>query len=224
MMASRMFFLCSERTSSFRLALLNAKRTSASLIGVPLSVPALKISKANLIQADIWAKVVWGDIGDPQLLADDLKINYKIDLKDLLNVRTFLDHNRLWKEPNTIDSSRVSNSTGAYAFEGRRINNNIVEDSLLEHFINWKPYLENFGLLVIELHTVAPEIVAKSLGQTAATAYDATHGFSDQYIVEVEVFNKIMTEAGLNPDNNICRKFPNSELATVTVNLFNVKE
>ena len=193
------------------------------LIGVDYNEAALKITKANLIQADIWAKIVWGDIGKPDLLAKDLKNNYNIDLNELLNVRTFLDHNRLWKEPTNINNNRVSKSTGAFAFEGRRINNNLVEDSLLEHFINWKPYLKKFGLLVIELHTVDPKIVADSLGQTAATAYDAIHGYSDQYIVEVGVFNKIMAEAGLVPDNNIYKKFPNSNLATVTVNLFSLK-
>lgn len=188
------------------------------LIGVDYNEAALKISKANLIQADIWAKVVWGDIGRPDLLAKDLKDSYNIDLNELLNVRTFLDHNRIWKEPTEINDDRVSKSTGAYAFEGRRISNNHVEDSLLEHLISWKPYVKKFGLLVIELHTVDPKLVANSLGRTATTAYDATHGYSDQYIVEVDVFNKIIAEAGLVPDKNMCHRFPNSDLATVTVN------
>lgn len=193
------------------------------LIGADYNEAALKISRANLIQADIWAKVVWGDIGRPALLAKDLKDSYNIDLKELLNVRTFLDHNRIWKEPTNINNARISKSTGAYAFEGRRINNYHVEDSLLEHFMNWVPYLKKFGLLVIELHTVDPKLVADSLGRTATTAYDATHGYSDQYIVEVDVFNKIMAEAGLVPDNNIYKKFPNSDLATISVNLFRMK-
>ena len=64
-----------------------------------------------------------------------------------------------------------------------------------------------------------PEIVSNSLGKTAATAYDATHGFSDQYIVEIEVFHKICAEAGLLSDEKVFTKFPNSDLATVSVNL-----
>ncbi len=195
-----------------------------ALVGVDYNEEALKITKANLIQADIWAKVIWGDIGRPDLLAKELADSYKIDLKELLNVRTFLDHNRIWKEPKVSDSSsgsqRVSKSTGAFAFEGKRINNNAVEESLLEHLTNWEPYIKKFGLLVIELHTVDPKLVAENLGRTAATAYDATHGYSDQYIVEVDVFNKVMAEVGLIPDNNICKKFPDSDIATVTVNLF----
>ena len=188
------------------------------LVGADFNQAALKVTRANLIKADIWAKVIWGDIGRPDLLAQDLKEDYNIDLKDLLNVRTFLDHNRIWEEPVKI-TDRKSNSSGAYAYCGKRINNNLVEDSLLEHLQKWKPYVERFGLLIIELHTINPQLTAKNLGKTAATAYDATHGYSDQYILEVDIFNKVAQEAGLVPDKNHYARFPDNELATVSVNL-----
>ncbi len=188
------------------------------LVGADFNQAALKVSRANLIKADIWAKVIWGDIGRPHLLANDLKEDYNIDLKDLLNVRTFLDHNRIWETPKN-NTNRVSNSTGAYAYNGKRISNNLVEDSLLEHLQKWKPYVEKFGLLIIELHTVNPELVASNIGKTATTAYDATHGYSDQYILEVDVFNNVAKEAGLHPDKNYFSRFPNSDLAAVSVNL-----
>ena len=79
--------------------------------------------------------------------------------------------------------------------------------------------LERFGLLMIELHTVSPKLVSQNIGKTAATAYDATHGYSDQYILEVDVFNKVAEEAGLHPDPNYFSRFPDSDLATVSVNL-----
>ena len=189
------------------------------LVGADYNEEALKVSRANLIGADIWAKLIWGDIGRPDLLAKDLEENYDIQLEDLLNVRTFLDHNRIWEAPKTRKTDRISTSTGAFAHRGQRIGNNEVEDSLLEHLGKWAPYVQKFGLLVIELHTVSPQLVAQNLGRTAATAYDATHGFSDQYIVEVDVFNKIAAEAGLYPDSKYFTKFPNSELATVSINL-----
>ncbi|RLJ69109.1 hypothetical protein CLV86_0503 [Lacinutrix venerupis] len=188
------------------------------LVGADFNKAALKVTRANLIKADIWAKVIWGDIGRPDLLAKDLHEDYNIELKDLLNVRTFLDHNRIWQAPKKI-TKRVSNSSGAFAFKGKRINNNLVEDSLLEHLQKWKPYVEKFGLLIIELHTINPELTGKNISKTPATAYDATHGYSDQYILEVDVFTKIAIEAGLKPDANHFHKFPNNELATVSVNL-----
>jgi len=192
------------------------------LVGADFNQAALKVTRANLIKADIWAKVIWGDIGRPDLLANDLKEDYNIDLKDLLNVRTFLDHNRIWEAPKAA-TNRVSESSGAYTFEGVRLSNNLVEDSLKEHLEKWKPFVEKFGLLIIELHTVNPKLVAANLGKTAATAYDATHGYSDQYILEVDVFNSVAEEAGLYPDERYFTKFPNSELATVSINLLKGK-
>ena len=188
------------------------------LVGADFNQAALKVTRANLIKADIWAKVVWGDIGRPDLLAEDLKDNYTIKLEDLLNVRTFLDHNRIWEPPNNI-TNRMSISSGAYSYLGERMSNNLVEDSLLEHLQKWKPYVEKFGLLIIELHTINPKLTANNLGKTAATAYDATHGFSDQYIIETDVFYNIAKEAGLNPVERFHSKFPDSELATVSINL-----
>jgi hypothetical protein len=189
------------------------------LVGADYNQAALKVTRANLIKADIWAKVIWGDIGRPNILSDDLRENYNIDLKDLLNVRTFLDHNRIWKDPEHIRKDRISTSTGAFAYRGKRISNNLVEDNLLEHLQKWSPYVRKFGLLLIELHTINPKLAARNLGKTPATAYDATHGFSDQYIVEIEVFNTVAAEAGLFPDQSIFKRFPDADIATVSINL-----
>lgn len=189
-----------------------------TVIGVDYNEAALKVSRANLIQADIWAKIIWGDIGNPTLLAKDLKDNYDIDLKSLLNVRTFLDHNRIWETPlNT--KPEVSFSTGAYAHQGKRISNNLVAESLKEHIEKWTPFVSKFGLLLIELHTVKPELAAQYLGETAATAYDLTHGYSDQYILELDEFLRVIRKAGLKTDIQTFKKFPDSDIATISVSL-----
>jgi SAM-dependent methyltransferase len=188
------------------------------LIGVDYNKAALKVTRNNLIQADIWAKVIWGDIGNPDLLAEDLKTRYNIDLKELLNVRTFLDHNRMWEEPKSTLSG-ITKSTGAFAYRGKRIDNNKVAASLKEHIKKWTPYAGRHGLLLIELHTVDPGLVANNMGKTAATAYDLTHGYSDQYIIEIDEFLRIVEEAGLQSDPKVFRKFPDSDLATVSINL-----
>ncbi|MCF6308529.1 MAG: class I SAM-dependent methyltransferase [Flavobacteriaceae bacterium] len=188
------------------------------LVGVDYNKAALKVTRANLVKADIWAKVIWGDIGNPNQLQKDILENYDIKLSDLLNVRTFLDHNRPWSQPSEIDTDRISNSTGAYACCGRRLNNSVVEQNLKEHFEKWSPYIKKFGLLLIELHTINPSITASNLGLTAATAYDATHGFSDQFILELEVFQKVIKELGIKTDKKHFSKFPNNELATVSIN------
>jgi hypothetical protein len=188
------------------------------LVGADYNEVALRVTRANLSKADIWAKVTWGDIGRPDLLARDLSDNYGIALEDLLNVRTFLDHNRPWQPP-AHPLERISHSTGAFCYRGRRLNNNDVEASLLEHLRRWQPFVHRFGLLVIELHTISPQLAAANIGLTSATAYDATHGYSDQYIMEVDVCNQIAAEAGLYPDPAHFSKFPQSDLATVSINL-----
>lgn len=193
------------------------------LVGADFNKAALKVTRKNIVQSKIWAKLIWGDIGRPDLLATDLKNDYRIELNDLLNVRSFLDHNRIWSSPKERTLERKSHSAGAFAYKGRRIPNNEVEDNLKEHFEKWSPYIDKYGLLVIELHTISPSLTALNLGKTAATAYNATHGFSDQYIVEIDVFNKIAAEAGLFSDVEHFRKFPNSDLATVSINLLKKK-
>lgn len=189
------------------------------LVGADYNQAALKVTRANLIKADIWAKVIWGDISNPDQLAKDLTENYSIALGELLNVRTFLDHNRIWEQPDIIHKDRRSNSSGAFAYKGQRLDNALVEDNLLMHLRRWTPYVSRFGLLVIELHTIDPALTAANLGNTAATAYDATHGFSDQYILELDVFHRIAKEAGLSPVTEHFRRFPDTDYATVSINL-----
>ena len=55
------------------------------LVGVDFNPAALKVTRANLVKADIWAKVIWGDIADPGQLEKDIQASYDIDLSDLLN-------------------------------------------------------------------------------------------------------------------------------------------
>ena len=190
------------------------------IIGADYNETALNVSRENLIKSDIWAKIVWGDIGNPDLLAADLKEKYNVALDDLLNVRTFLDHNRIWEAPETSTSLSQSSSSGAYSSNGDRLNNNLISESLKQHLTKWTPHIKKFGLLIIELHTVKPELVAKHLGETAATAYDLTHGYSDQYILEVDAFLEAAEGAGLVSSEGDFKKYPNSDLATVSINLF----
>lgn len=189
------------------------------LVGADYNRVALDVTRANLIQADIWAKVIFGDISDPARLATDLRGDYGIELGDLLNVRTFLDHNRIWSKPKTSANGRLSTSTGAFAHRGVHLNNNDVEENLTEHFRKWTPSVGKFGLLAIELHTISPEAATANIGRIAATAYDTTHGFSDQYIVEYAVFAKAAAEAGLNADPRHSRFYPDAETPSVSISL-----
>ena len=188
------------------------------LIGADYNKEALLSTQRNLKKADVWAEVVWGDIGNPAEIDEKLGNLYGVKLEDLLNIRSFLDHNRPFNVPNDKNEYKLI-STGAFAHRGELLNNKDVEQSLVEHLLKWKPYIEKHGLLLIELHTIPPKIVSLNLGNTPCTAYDVTHGFSDQYIVEIEVFNTAIERAGLHIDEEHYYKFPNANLATVSINL-----
>ncbi len=189
------------------------------IVGSDFNEAALVSTHATLKEADIWGEVVWGDIGDPDQLAKKLKEKYDIDLGELLNVRSFLDHNRIYNRPKSKAQTLEPQSTGAFCFRGERLLNDNVTQSLIEHFKKWTPYVKKFGLLVIELHTIPPALAAANIGKTAVTAYDGTHGYSDQYIVEYEVFLKAAEAAGLSLDPTHQAKYPPSDLATVSINL-----
>ena len=188
------------------------------LIGADYNKEALLSTQRNLKKADVWAEVVWGDIGNPAEIDEKLGNLYGVKLEDLLNIRSFLDHNRPFNVPKHKSEHKLA-STGAFAHRGQLLNNRDVEQSLVEHLLKWKPYIQNHGLLLIELHTIDPKTVSLNLGNTPCTAYDVTHGFSDQYIVEVEVFNNAIERAGLKIDKEHYYKFPNSDLSTVSINL-----
>lgn len=189
------------------------------LVGADYNKAALDITRSNIVKNDIWAKVIWGDIGDPGQLAQSLQEDFGIELSDLLNVRTFLDHNRIWDENFKSDSDHVSSSTGAFSYKGKRISNNDLELNLKSHFESWYPYVKQHGLLLVELHTVDPKLVSQNIGLTAVTAYDGTHGYSDQYIIELDCFKRIAQSAGFEFDERYAYKFPESELVSVSINL-----
>jgi hypothetical protein len=167
--------------------------------------------------------VIAGDINRPAHLASELE-KRSIDSHELLHVRSFLDHNRPYTglvdyKPHT----RTSTSTGAFAHRGRLIPPDELEENLVRHLRRWAPYAARFGLLVLELHTIPPALTAANLDRTPAIAYDATHGYSDQYLVEVPVFLACAREAGLYSDSRFHARFPASELATVTINFFTAR-
>lgn len=134
-------------------------------------------------------------------------------------MRSFLDHNRQYETPARVEVDRMSRFSGAFAYRGQRINNNVLEQNLVDHFRKWAPLVDKFDLLVLRLHTISPKLATLNIGRTNVTAYDGTHGYSNQYIVEQEVFLSVAKEAGLTPDNRFQACYSESDLATVTLNL-----
>ena len=191
------------------------------LIGADFNKVARRVAKRTLRRAGIPVyHVIPGDINRPAQLASDLE-ELNLDIHDLLHVRSFLDHNRPYIPPaNYVTGTRPGKSTGGFAHLGEEIPCGELEENLTRHLRRWAPYVGRFGLLVLELHTLPPQVTAANLSRTPAVAYDGTHGFSDQYLVELPVFLDAAKEAGLKADPRFQSKFPPSELATVSINFF----
>jgi hypothetical protein len=191
------------------------------VVGVDFNKVARRITKQKLRKAGIPNHfVIAGDINRPALLAGDLEA-LGHDVHNLLHVRSFLDHNRPYLPPaNYVRGTRTGESSGAFAHLGEEIPCDELEENLVRHLHRWAPYVGRFGLLILELHTLPPQLTAANLAKTPAVAYDGTHGFSDQYLVELPVFLKCAREAGLQMDPRYQCRFPASDLATVSINFF----
>jgi len=191
------------------------------LVGADFNKVARRVAKQTLRKAECPTfHVIQGDINRPPQLAADLD-DLGLDIHDLLHVRSFLDHNRPYSAPmDYAKGSRQEKSTGAFARLGQEIAPDELEENLVRHLRRWAPYVGRFGLLLLELHTLPPELAAANLEKTPAVAYDGTHGFSDQYLIELPIFLECAREAGLRADPLHACKFPPSELATVSLNYF----
>ena len=177
-----------------------------------------RIATTNKMSAEnISAKIVFGDISDPENLNKILIEKFGIRLGDLLNTRTFLDHNRIYQKPTKTELS--TKSEGAFAYRGKRIPNNELFQNLKNHFKSWAPFLKKFGLLIVELHSIKSKDTASNIGKSLATPYDATHGYTDQYIIEHSCFINAAKHAGLAPVEKYSFKFPDNQRTTVSIEL-----
>ena len=191
------------------------------IVGADFNKVARRVSKQTLRKAGIpLAQVIPGDINRPAQLASDME-KLGLDVHDFLHIRSFLDHNRPYMRlTNYMAGTRRARSTGAFAYLGEEILPDELEENLVRHLRRWAPYIGRFGLIALELHTLPPEVTAANVHKTPAVAYDGTHGFSDQYLVEVPVFLDCAREAGLWADPRFQAAYPPSELATVSINFF----
>ena len=214
---AHLYSVVEERTPRGRVL----DRHPLMIVGADFNKVARRATKQTLRAAGIPAfHVINGDINRPAQLASDLEA-LGHDAHDLLHIRSFLDHNRPYTRlANYVSGSRTAHTTGAFAYLGTEIPADELEESLVRHLRRWAPYIGRFGLLVLELHTLPPPVTAANLERTPAVAYDGTHGFSDQYLVELQVFLDCAREAGLQADERFQARFPPSELATVSLNYF----
>ena len=171
-----------------------------TVIGVEPNKVARDVAAAKLTESGIPHHVVDGNIADPTGLAQTLSA-IGFDPYNALHLCKSVIHNRPYQKPeNPVAAGRRrTSSTGAFvAPDGAAIPNSMLEQNLVEHFRSWRELAYRHGLLVIEAHTVDPAVTAKLIGRSIGTVVDATHAYSNQNLVEPEVFMSAAREAGFS--------------------------
>lgn len=194
------------------------------MIGLDYSPAARELTEQNLRDAAIPHLVLFGDVGDPARLADDLA-HHGIDMRDGLHIRSFIDHNRPYQAPTGDRPEELEYTpSGAYVdAAGGVIQAVDLERSLVEHLERWVPFVRTHGVVILEAHTVAPGLAARHVGQLHNIAFDTYHGFSGQFPVEFEVFMRACEKAGLEPGLSHQRRYPSRlPFVAISVNRFTV--
>ena len=188
------------------------------LIGVDINKAARIATRNKLNKSNIDNIVINGNISDPDSINKTILNEYNANLEDFVNTRTFLDHNRVYSNPKEVKFNNIY-SSGTFAFKGKIINNENLLNNLIEHFLNWKKYIHKHGLIILELHTINTDITANNQDSLLSCSYDATHGYSDQYLVEYDIFIKCASLANmqLSMESDL---FPNKENPTISINYF----
>ena len=194
------------------------KQYPLNIIGADFNESALTETGKTLSLAGIKHILISADISQPNDFARKLQ-KQNVNLAKCLNIRSFLDHNRkLDTELLSISMENRRSEFGAYALLGERVNGNKVYRDRVRHFKNWQLFIKEFGLICLELHTTPSSWSAASLGSQAATAYDATHGYSDQYILDYHTFKKAVNESGLSFHPEYNWSFPSSQHPAISIN------
>lgn len=168
------------------------------MVGAEYNQVAIDATRKALRSVRAPHNVIFGDIGDPSGLCERLADN-GIDPGNGLHVSKSVIHNRNYQTP--VRTDRLATweplSQAPFVFpNGGLISSKDMECNLVELFEKWIPLTKRHGMVVIEAHTVDPELVASHVGQNIIACMDATHGYSNQYLIESEAFARTAQAAG----------------------------
>ena len=187
------------------------------MIGAEYNAEARLASERALSDAGVPHLCLFGDISDPGRLKADLA-KKGIDAANALHVSKSVIHNRPYRPPRNkeLPAQYAPMSTAVFVDpEGELISAHDLELNLVEHFIDWRQLAGRYGMVVIEAHTMDPGLVGQSFLRSMITSLNASHGFSHQYLVEVETFRNAAGLAGyqLLASRDIASAFPRPVLS-----------
>lgn len=160
------------------------------MVGAEFNPQAGQIAQERLSRAGVPHVMLFGDIADPGGLAASLA-QRGMDPLGVLHVSKSVLHNRAWRPPSDSlpaftpeppPSAAVFLAPGGDLIEPRDLALNLANTLRA-----WLPQAARHGLVVIEAHTVDPEAAAPHRRRHLISSLDAYHGYSHQYLVEIEV-------------------------------------
>ncbi|PCJ61652.1 MAG: hypothetical protein COA65_01500 [Rhodospirillaceae bacterium] len=172
-------------------------RYPLTMVGVEYNRVAQDITSATLRDADVPHRTLAGDIGEPAALADALAAA-GLAPENVLHVSKSVIHNRNFRGYAEPIADPLSQAVFVSP-DGSLIPAAALEADLGAFFAAWQPHISRHGMIVIEAHVVAPELAAARIGGNVLTCLEATHGFSHQYLVEIDVHRRAAWRAGLRP-------------------------
>jgi len=177
------------------------------MVGLDYSAAALEQARRVLEAAGVPALLLPGDVSDPDQVRATLA-EHGLAMDDGLHVRAFIDHNRRYLGTGPEVPVRGW-SSGAYIdAAGEPLSAAAIEREMVAHLQRWTPHVGKHGLVMLEAHCVDSRIVRRHLGATHAVAFDAYHGYSQQYPLEHSAFVHCCQQAGLRLASYCERRYP----------------
>ncbi|HEX2526088.1 MAG TPA: hypothetical protein VHL31_07280 [Geminicoccus sp.] len=169
-------------------------RFPLTLVGVEINEVARAATARRLASLDTPWRSLRGDIGKPEAIAASLA-REGIPAEDVLHVSKSVLHNRTYVRPSVTFAPPAMHAVFVDA-DGSAIDPSLAYGSLAELLAAWAPRTRRHGMIAIEAHTVDPALAARHVGRSLITPLDASHGYSRQMLVEIEVHRAAVAAAG----------------------------
>jgi len=177
----------------------DARGEPIPLVGVVGNALSRARSEASLAGAGLRHLLVDGEIADPDGIAAALA-ERGLDLRDAIVVNKGSIHGRRHRGAQGEALRPRSGPTSCAVFVSpahETIPSADMEDDLAAFFRRWARHVPRHGLVVADTHTVAPHVAAASVRENALGHVLSSHGWSHQYLIEVERFRHAAARAGL---------------------------
>lgn len=182
-----------------------------SLIGADFNLKSLEVTRENLCSTNVDLKTVQASITDPKGLIDALLSIGIDDTENCLHIRSFLDHECMYIDESSHDNQHFANiisSNVSVSKNGGIISPQLICQMLSDNFARWSSIVSKHGILILEVHTLDANTVAKSFTMHESLHFDFLQSCSFQHLVEADLFCMCAAKAGLLPKLKYSKKYP----------------